>query len=163
MTNASKPLVFVGATHHDADIRGPITGVRFSASYGSMQAGISFVDMPPVPNDATQGAEFLRLLGDLGRALVEVSQNPRQLMGYGQASVNPSEPRFPGPGPFSIGAAQSTSARALSSAVEMTLNAIVGGAETPRAIHCQMTALVAAGLADQLHDAVGQVGARRES
>jgi hypothetical protein len=67
---------------------------------------------------------------------------------------------FQGLGPFSIGPAQSASARALPSMVQMTLNVIIGDDPQPRPIHVQMTHGVASKLAAALGAAATEIEMR---
>jgi hypothetical protein len=151
MTDHPKPAIFVGLTHHDEISRGsPITGVDFDASFGGIQASISFLDIPPIAESAAM-ERFRTLLRDLGNALLDACGNPHRLYWNGRAQeLMPTNVRFQGSGPFSVAPAQSASARALSSTVEMTLYAIVGNDPKPRPIAIQMTHGVANKLGHEL-------------
>jgi hypothetical protein len=163
MATAQKPVVLIGPTHHD-DVRGPITGVRFAARCGGIEFDISIPQMPPVPDSGNDALDaFAQILGVLSEGLAEAAKNPEQhIFWNGRAKeLMPSGVHFRGAGPFSIGPAQSASARALSSTVEMTLAAIVGSDPKPRPIAVQMAHQVANVLGHKLVDAAVVVEARR--
>lgn len=64
---------------------------------------------------------------------------------------------FIGPGPFSIGTAQSASAQALGSSVQITVWAVVGEDPTPRPINMQISRKNANALSSALLKAAIQV------
>ena len=68
--------------------------------------------------------------------------------------------QFLGPGPFSVGPAQSASAKSVSGIVQGTINVVVGDDPHPRPIAIQMTHGVANRLGHQLIGAALEIEAQ---
>jgi hypothetical protein len=147
-----QPAAIVTRTYHDTS-SGPIVGVHYDVRCGGLEAEVTLFDAVPVSEDIAK-ARYTDVLGQIGAALVIISKNPQLLHWGGQVEeLMPTNVLFRGPGPFSIAAAQSASAKALSSTVEMTLNAIVGSVRAPRPVAIEMTH----GVANKLgHDLVAR-------